>query len=313
MKIIAILFSYMRNEAHYQFLLLVQKLFISYPAVAAIVADLLSEFNVLLTLEGQLVDSVRSSEYTVELKAADKRLDRCIVGIVNAIISALHHFDPAVVNAARRLEILLKSFRSSIEKKSYEEESAAVKILIADLSGEYAPQVALLNLGPWLAELSAALDDFERIFLLRSNQRATKPKERLKDVRKQIEVIYRKIVERIDAYTVVNGETSTADFVNHLNDEVTYFNQHNHRHAKKDIAKANINSIPDQIYNDEPVIVLPEVFYEGDKLIFTKDYELSFRDNNSVGTASVSVRGKGAFKGVKTMSFNVIIDDERDV
>jgi hypothetical protein len=296
----------MRNEAHYQFLLLLQKLFISYPAIATIVADLLGELNILITLEGQLVDSVRSSEYTVELKAADKRLDRCIIGIVNAIISALHHFDPAVVNAARRLEILLKAFRSSIEKKSYEEESAAVKILLADLLGEYAPQVALLNLGPWLTELSAALDDFERIFLLRSDQRATKPKERLRDVRKQIGILYRKIIERIDAYTVVNGEASTLDFVNHLNEEITYFNEHNHRHAKKDIAKANVNSIPDQTYSGEPVIVLPEVFYEDEKLVFTKDYELAFRDNNAIGTASVSIRGKGTYKGLKTVSFNII-------
>jgi hypothetical protein len=306
MKIIAILFSYLRNEAHYQFLLLVQKLFVSYPAVAAIVADLLDEFNSLLTLEGQLVDSVRSSEYTVELKAADKRLDRCIIGIINAINAGLHHFDPAIVNAARRLEILLKAFRSNIEKKSYEEESAAVKILIADLLGEYAPQVALLNLGPWVAELSAALDDFERIFLLRADQRATKPKKRLTDMRKQIDLIYRKIMERIDAYTIMNGEASTADFVNHLNEEVTYFNEHNHRHAKKNIAKANINSIPDQTYYGEPVIVLPEVFYDGDKLVFTKDYELAFHDNNAVGTASLTVRGKGAFKGNKSVSFNII-------
>jgi hypothetical protein len=52
--------------------------------------------------------------------------------------------------------------------------------------------------------------------------------------------------------------------------------------------------------------VLPEVFFDDNKLVFTKDYELSFRDNNAVGTASVTIRGKGAFKGVKTVSFNII-------
>jgi hypothetical protein len=43
MKILKIYFSYLRNEAHYQFLLIVQKLFASYTQVANIVSDLLSQ------------------------------------------------------------------------------------------------------------------------------------------------------------------------------------------------------------------------------------------------------------------------------
>jgi hypothetical protein len=305
MKILSIHFNHLRNEAHYQFLLLLQKLFGTYPAVAAIVAGIIAEFNSLLATEGQLVDAVRSSEYTVELKESDERVDRCVVGINSTIKAGLHHFDSTVVAAARKLETVMKAFRGNIESKAYEEESAAVKILITDFQTTYAPQVEKLGLGPWLTELIAAQADFERIFLLRSDQRANKPQEHLKDVRKEIDGVYKKMIEKIDAYTIMNGETDTIAFVKHLNDEITYFNEHSHRHAKKDIGKAVVESIPDQLFEDEPVIVLPDVSYEEQKLVFTKDYELSFHENDRPGTASISIHGKGAFKGQKTVSFNI--------
>jgi hypothetical protein len=52
--------------------------------------------------------------------------------------------------------------------------------------------------------------------------------------------------------------------------------------------------------------VLPKVTYEGKELVFTKDYELSYHDNGRPGTAAVIIHGKGAFKGTKTVSFNII-------
>jgi hypothetical protein len=306
MKILKVHFSHLRNEAHYQFLLLVQNLFERYPSVAAIVSELSPRFGELLTLEGQLTDAVRASEYTAELAEADRRVDRDIVGINAAVKSALHHFDPEVVKAAQSLELRLKSFRGEIEKKSYEEESAAVKILVAELQTTCSAQVAKVGIYDWVAELSAAQAVFEQLFITRNTEYANRPQQRLREVRKQIEAVYRLMAERIDAWGVINGEAASAPFVGELNKEIVYFNEHTHRHAKTDIAHAVVASIPDRPYAGEPVIVLPEVMYEGKKLVFTADYELSYKNNSAPGTASLTVHGKGAFKGEKTVSFNII-------
>jgi hypothetical protein len=307
MKILKVNFGHLRNEAHYQFLLLVRKLFERYPAVAAIVNELLPHFYELLVIEGQLVDAVRASEYTAELAEADKRVDRDIVGINAAVKSALHHFDPDVVKAAQSLELRLKSFRGEIDKKSYEEESAAVKILVADLQTTYAAQVAKVGIGDWVTELASAQAVFEQLFITRNIELAEKPQERLKDVRKQIDAGYRLMVEHIDAYNVLHkDDPDCLRFVNELNGEIAYFNEHTHRRAKIDIVHAVVASIPDQPYADEPVIVLPDVMYEGRKLVFTADYEVSYKNNNSPGTATLAVHGKGAYKGQKTVSFNIV-------
>ncbi|MDR1332294.1 MAG: hypothetical protein LBK07_09350, partial [Tannerella sp.] len=85
MKIATIYFNYLRNEAHYQFLLLVKKLFESYVNVATVVNTLLTQLYALLALEGKLVDAVRASEYTKQLAEIDHRLDRALAGLSIAI------------------------------------------------------------------------------------------------------------------------------------------------------------------------------------------------------------------------------------
>jgi hypothetical protein len=309
MSILKIRLEHLRNEAHYQFLLLVEKLFAAHPEASAIVAPQLMELNPLVVLEGQLVDAVKASEYTAEIAEADRRVDRDIAGINAAVESALHHFDPVMAEAARRLEIRLKSFRGEIEKKPYEEESAAVKILLADLNGAYATQVSTLNLDAWVMELAAAQEDFERLFLLRNIEWAEKPQEKLRNLQRQINTLYRSIVERIDASVVLNGEQPLGAFVSELNREVEYFNEHSHHHARKDIDRAVVASIPNQTWAEKPVIVLPSVTYEDKELVFTRDYELSYRDNDRPGTATVTIHGKGAYKGTKTATFNIVISE----
>ena len=70
MKILMIRFGNLRNEAHYQFLFLLKKMFETCPGVAAIINTLLQQFNPLITLEGVLIDSGRAGEYTRQLAKA---------------------------------------------------------------------------------------------------------------------------------------------------------------------------------------------------------------------------------------------------
>ncbi|MDR2119568.1 MAG: DUF6261 family protein [Tannerella sp.] len=306
MKILKIRFSYLRNEAHLQFLLLVKKLLNGYSAVAAIVTELITPFFELISLESTLVDAVRASEYTEELVEADRRVDRDIVGINSAIESALHHYDEKVVKDAKILELRMKGFRGEIEKKSYEEESAAVKILVNDLLTTYSPQVATLGIGGWVGEINLAQAEFEQLFILRNAQIAARPKQKLREVRKEVEAVYRQIVERIEAYCVINGDKDCSGFIDELNGEIVYFNEHSHHQRRVDIKNAVVSSIVDQPYQGEPVIVLPDVYYEGKKLVFTKEYELSYKHNTHPGTATITIHGKGAFYGQTIITFNII-------
>jgi hypothetical protein len=307
MKISKIHFSYLRNEAHYQFLLLVKKLFETFPSVAGLVNTLLPQFYALLTLEGKLVDAVKSSEYTQQMVEADRRLDRAVVGLQIAIQAALHLPTPAAVNAARGLENRLKAFRGEIEKKAYEEESAAVKILVTDLQSSYASQVSLLGLGVWVVEIAAAQADFERIFLLRIAEQDNLPKETTKEVRKQIEAVYNLIIERINAYTVLNGESVTGLFITRLNAEIAYFNEHNHHHpVPKEISLTIAATIGNQVWDGHPVTPLPILTYEGHELVFAHDFDVTYENNDQPGNATLIIHGKGSWTGKKIITFDIV-------
>jgi hypothetical protein len=237
--------------------------------------------------------------------------DHAIAGLSLAIEAALRYPDPNAVKAAEHLRMRMKAFHGEIEQKAYEEESATVKILVADLQSAYAPQVITLGLGVWVTEMAAAQAAFEQVFLLRSAEHVAKPQENLKNVRREIEALYRQIIERIDVYTVLNGTSVTGEFINKLNDEITYFNEHNHHRVPKDINLATVATIPDQSWDGQPVTPLLFVTdEEGNLLIFARDYDLTYHNNDRPGNATVTLHGKGAWKGKKTVSFNIIENEK---
>jgi len=302
-------FNYLRNEAHFEFLVVFMNLLDRFPGVKAIVQMFLPRFLELFNLLKKLVDAARKSPYTLKLAEADKRIDRCIAGIKAVILSALHHFDPLVVEAARMLNDRLKDF-GRIRSKAYEEESAAVQLLIDDLRGKYAAQVTAVGLDVWVTELAAAEAEFSQLFELRNTERALHPQERIRDVQHEIEQLYRKMIALIDADLITNGDTVSGEFAKELNTDISYFNEHNHRQTRKDIINATVEPIGTQPCSGEPVLVIPVVRYaeEGKpvrKLVFSVDFTVTYRNNVNVGNAELIIHGKSAFKGTKTVTFNI--------
>jgi hypothetical protein len=266
---------------------------------------MMGAFNTIVELEAKLVDAVTSSPYTKLIADADRRRDKAVAGITLTVNAALRHVNPDIVEAARRIELLLKAFRSTIENKPYEEESSAVQILISDLMSTYADEVKTLNLQEWIDELSAAQMTFDSLFEQRNDEWAARPQENLRAVRKKVNEYYREMITLIEAYGKLNGYDVTGEFILKLNREVKYFNDHIHHKGKKDIDAADIDDIPDQVYAGEPLFPMPVVYYEGEKLLFTIDYEVSYHDNDRPGTAKITVHGKGEYTGIKEVSFKI--------
>ncbi|MDR3328854.1 MAG: DUF6261 family protein, partial [Prevotellaceae bacterium] len=264
LKINAILFHYQRNEAHLEFLLEFRKLLDKFPEARAQVEPLCGAFDPLLALEQKLVDAARASSFTQLLAEADHRIDRDVAAIKAAIASALHHFDPTVAEAARALHDRLKVF-GNIRAKAYEEESAAVQQLLHDLQGQLAQQVRLVvGLQAWVQELATAEAEFVSLFERRNTELADRPQENLRSVRRQVEEVYHKITACLDTDLILHGEERCGELARQLNEEVKYFNEHNHQHRKKDLAAAGacaVAPIAPQPYTGKPIAVIPTASY----------------------------------------------------
>jgi hypothetical protein len=303
--ILSIMFKYLRGEAHYQFLNLFDGLLTDFPAAKNITAELYPEFAGLLAQEKQIVDAQKSSDYTQQIADADHRDDRLITGIRETVNAARHHFDPAIVAAAQSLSLRLKAF-GDIQAKSYEEEAAAINILLGDLqSPEYASKVALLSLTTWVTELAEAVADFEYLLKQRNVETADKPQQRLRDIRKKIELLYRSMVNRIESAAVLDTADTYTEFIKRLNAQITYFNDHNHHPAPKNIRTAVVDAIPIQAYTGKAVTPIPAIHLEGVELFFAKDFTLTYKNNIERGVAEIGIKGKGNYAGKKTVTFNI--------
>jgi hypothetical protein len=310
MKISSLKVSHLRSEEHFQFMKLFAQLLDKFPAVKSLVIALYVTFADLLLQESQLVDAERASALSRLIAEADERIDRTVVGINSIVNAGLHHFDSAVISAAERIHTRMKAF-GNIESKSYEGESAAIGILINDLRNNFAGDLSVLNLNVWINELDAAHAEFDQLFEQRNVEWADKPDANLKDIRKRMDDSYRQMTVRIDAAATLDDTVTYTEFIRQLNREIAYFNDHLPHHARKDIAGVDVSDIPTQTYTGEPVIVIPEVFYteEGHptvKLVFAKDFTVTYRDNVEAGTAELVLHGKGGYRGTRIVTFNIV-------
>jgi hypothetical protein len=304
-RIIIILFKFLRGEAHYQFLNLFSQLLEEFPAVKSLVLVFYSEFVDLLAQEKKIVDAQKSSDYTQQIADADYRDDRLITGIRETVNAALHHFDTSIVAAAQSLWLRLKAF-GEIQSKSYEEEAAAINILIEDLqSAEYASKVGLLGLTPWVNELAEAVSDFEELLKRRNIEQSAKPKQRLREIRNQIEPLYRNMVTHINSAATIDTTDTYTVFIDRLNTQITYFNDHNRHPAPKSIKTANVDAIPVQQFTGKAITPVPAVHLEGVELFFAKDFTLNYKNNVQRGVAEMSIVGKGSYAGKKNVTFNI--------
>ena len=76
-----------------------------------------------------------------------------------------------------------------------------------------------------------------------------------------------------------------------------------------DVSRASVDAIPDQTFTGSPLEPRPAVRLGGRTLSEGTDYALSFGGNEGIGTATVTVTGKGAYTGAKSVTFRIGFSD----
>lgn len=71
------------------------------------------------------------------------------------------------------------------------------------------------------------------------------------------------------------------------------------------ISNTSVNTIPEQKYMGVAITPIPTITYNGKTLSNNVDYTLSYSNNNRVGTATVTITGKGNFTGITSKNFTI--------
>ena len=79
----------------------------------------------------------------------------------------------------------------------------------------------------------------------------------------------------------------------------------NFKIVARGISDTTIGSIPNQTYTGNSISALPVITYNGATLTKDVDYTLSYSNNINVGTATITITGKGNFKGTTSKTFSI--------
>jgi hypothetical protein len=300
-------------EDHYEFLVVFKDLLLKFP-VAKTVVD--ADYNTLLLQiekEKELINAMHKSDLTKLIAETDHHIDRTFIGMNRMIDAGLHHFDPETVEAAQSLYNRFNAF-GDITHQSYEKQIADVTILLSDLKNDrYVDKVILIGLAPWVAELTETEATFEDLIEQRNTESAHKPQERLKDVRRDSDALYHRMIVRINASAIIAEVPMYDEFINELNARIEYFNEHSYHHTRKDIGAPGhcvIEDVPEQTYSGRPVTPLTKVYYREEskptvELVFAHDFFVTYKNNVEVGTATLVIHGKNAYRGQMKTTFNI--------
>lgn len=74
---------------------------------------------------------------------------------------------------------------------------------------------------------------------------------------------------------------------------------------KKDISKASISGIKDKTFTGKAITQSPKVMFDDEKLKLDTDYKISYKNNKDAGTATMTITGKGDYKGSVKKTFRI--------
>jgi ElaB/YqjD/DUF883 family membrane-anchored ribosome-binding protein len=175
-----------------------------------------------LDAEDKALKKIMKSALTADILAADKRRDRLYRGMIDLNRAALIHFKDDVQEAAKRLKILFDTY-GNVAKKPLNEETSAIHNLLQELNGKFAQDVVTVGIAEWVFELKASNQTFNLLIKDRYEETAMRTDLVLKDCRQKVDDVYRAIVERVNAYVVIEGETAYKDFISNMNAVITKY------------------------------------------------------------------------------------------
>ena len=224
MKISTLKLRELRNEEHYQFMSefveLTEKTGTNNLGITQTYVELPAFFN----KELDALNKVQKSPMTSNLADIDMQRDSVYRGMVDMVKSTTHHYDSAKKVAAERL-MLIFNVHGNISRKNYNEETASITKLIDTIKNEYATDAVTVGINDWINQLHLLNTNFMKLMEDRYNEQAKQSHESMKEIRMEIDDIYYKSIEMLNALVLVNGTGRYKAYIEALNERIERYNQ----------------------------------------------------------------------------------------
>ena len=220
MKIIRFRFSRMHNAEHFQYMTEFKDLLSVFNPSLLKIEKFSTLFLELFVKEDECFMILRKSAYTERMVVVDLRRDGVFRILRDMVKVALYHEDEEIKAAAKRLKILFDVHRD-LAQKPKDEETSGINGLLQELEGKFSVDIELIGGTAWVAELRESNDDYEALVKSRDLESTKKPEFRMRQVRKEIDLVYRNMTEAVEVLARLADEQADIDryveFIQKLN------------------------------------------------------------------------------------------------
>lgn len=179
------------------------------------------EHKLKLAIEKSVLDLVQKNSFTKKANEAEQARDKPIRGFAKVVKGMLHHFNPAVEEAAYKIDIINESF-SDITRLSDEKQSQAFESYMKALDAHPA-EIALLGQADWVTEMKATNNAYLEVVKKRNVVTDTKPDTNMKLARVETDAAYNILIDRINAFITIEGDAKFASLVNKINGRIDQY------------------------------------------------------------------------------------------
>lgn len=168
----------------------------------------------------------QASLLTGDLIAHDLRRDNAIICLRKLADGYTNHHDATKQKAGNQLLVVIDKYGSSISKMNYQAETSVLEKLIADLKSNANNAAAVKHLGmdDTVAELKAANELFNKTYLDRVGEAASKDLTAAGTLVQECRDNYSTLVKHIEANATINPSASYTELINKLNNLIEKFN-----------------------------------------------------------------------------------------
>lgn len=169
--------------------------------------------------EDEALKLTQKSFITDEIKAKDKERGKLYSAYRKAVKSHLNAPVADMAEAAKVLDQSIKDYKID-PKMQIDRETGLLDNLLTDHQGKYAEYVATLGLTSYTTAMREANDKVNSLLQERAKERAAQVSGALRTARTATDTAYKKLVKKVNALMLINGDDGYAEFINYMNEEI---------------------------------------------------------------------------------------------
>jgi hypothetical protein len=206
----------MRTELHVEYHGTVNKLFLKYGPSTLGIDPQYAVYKPKYDDEVSVLDLIRKSKYTKQIKDQDLSRDTIYRGFSNAVKAGLSHYNADKKAASYRVDLTVSHY-GNIARKPIDQKTAAIDDMLRELTDSNSDDIVLLGLGEWLTHLNSENSKFRELMSARYKEASLRPTIHMKDARKEVDKAFRAILDMLDALILVHGDEQYSEFILEMN------------------------------------------------------------------------------------------------